>query len=246
MLLYGCLLPKSVIHMCFWKTFVWNKDIFGTRFQKMSQTCLKTSHGPGIRRLRFLQEHLAQDGEISVCLLNYPRACHARQKDRRRFQLVLTWCLWQSITTITWVVVGRIKAVNIKCSTVSHADVFWMIAAIIEKLWHTLRKTDFSFHNSLGHCWMSAIEPAGRVCAAGIHLWTRLCHLCSSPSTKSIPTRQFGIGEVTKASACIRHCSVRLVEKYVVGTFYKKFEILQLDFMPVYSFLNNVRQHHLK
>ena len=67
----------------------------------MSQTCLKTSHGPGIRRLRFLQEHLAQDGEISVFLLRYPRACHARQKDRRRFQLVLTWCLWQSIATIT-------------------------------------------------------------------------------------------------------------------------------------------------
>ena len=136
-------------------------------------------------------------------------------------KFILTWCLWQSITTITWVVVGRIKAVNIKCSTVSYADVFRMIAAVIEKLWHTLRKTDFSLHNSLGHCWMRVIKPAGRVCAAGIHLRTCLCHLCSSPSTKSIPTRQLGIGEVTKASVCIRHCSVWLVEKCVFGAFCK-------------------------
>ena len=147
---------------------------------------------------------------------------HARQNERWHWRSILTWCLWQSITTITWIVVGRIKAVNIKCSTVSHADVFWMIAAIIEKLWHTLRKTDFSLHNSLRHCWMHTIEPAGWVCAAGIHLWTRLCHLCSSSSTKSIPTRQLGIGEVTKASVCIRHCSVRFFEKYVVGAFYKR------------------------
>ena len=45
-----------------------------------------------------------------------------------------------------------------------------MIAAVIEKLWRTLRKTDFSLHNSFGHCWMRATEPAGQVCAAGIHL----------------------------------------------------------------------------
>ena len=163
-------------------------------------------------------------------------------RDRRidDVYFILTWCLWQSIPTITWAAVGRIQAVNIKCSTVSHADVFWMIAAIIEKLWHTLQKTDFSLHNSLGHCWMRAIEPAGRVCDAGIHLRTRLCHLCSSPSTKSIPTRQLGIGEVTKASVCIRHRPVWLVEKCVVGTFYKRFQIVRFDFMAVNSFLNNI------
>ena len=183
----------------------------------MSHACWKTSHGLGIRPLRF-----AQDGCIRICSLLYPRTCHAQQKESRRFQFVLTWCLWQSIATITWVVVWRIKAINIKCSTVSHADVFGLIAAISEKLWLTLQKTDFSLHNSLGHCWMRAIEPAGRVCAAGIHLRTRLCHLCSSPSTKSIPTRQLGIGGATKASVYIRHCSVWLVEKCVVWTFCKR------------------------
>ena len=162
---------------------------------------------------------------------------NARQKDRCRQKFIFTWRLWQSITTITWAAVGRMEAVNIKCSAVSHADVFWMVATIFEKLWQNLRKTDFSFHNSLGHCWMSATEPAGRVCAAGIHRRTYLCHLCSSPSTKSIPTRQLGIGEVTNESGCVRHCSVRVVEKCVVGTFYKRFQTVYLDFMAVYSFL---------
>ena len=171
---------------------------------------------------RFPQGRLAQDGYICVCSLLYPPTCHVQQKESRRFQFVLTWCLWQSIATITWVAVWRIKAINIKCSTVSHADVFSLIAAISEKMWHTLQKTDFSLHNSLGHCWMHAIEPARRVCAAWIRLWRRLCHLCSSPSTKSIPTRQFGIAEVSKPDVYIRHCSVWLVEKCVVEAFYKR------------------------
>ena len=121
-----------------------------------------------------------------------------------------------------------------------------MIAAVIEKLGHTLQKTDFSLHSSLGHCWMRAIEPAGRVCAAGIHLRTWLCYLCSSRSTKSIPTRQLGIAEVTKASSCTRHCSVWLVEKCVVGTFYRRFKKVYLDLIAVDSFLNTILECYFK
>ena len=84
-------------------------------------------------------------------------------------------------------------------------------------------ETHSSLNSPLVYCRVTSIEPTWEIRATAIPINTRLCHLISSCSTKSVPVgRQHMITLKIRFIICFR--SAGLVKNFVVVTFYERKE----------------------
>ena len=109
--------------------------------------------------------------------------------------------------------------VNVEASTVTNSDVSpkRTTAAVIPE-------THSSLHSPLVYCRVTSIEPTRVPCATTIHINTRICHLISSCSPKSVPVgrQQMIIMMIIRFIICFR--SAGLVKNFVIVTFYERKE----------------------
>ena len=88
---------------------------------------------------------------------------------------------------------------------------------------YVIAETHSSLNSPLVYCRVTSIEPTLVICATTIVINTRLCHLISSCSTKSVPVgRQRIITLKIRFIICFR--SAGLVKNFVVVTFYERKE----------------------
>ena len=108
--------------------------------------------------------------------------------------------------------------INVEASTVTDSDVSpkRTTAAVIPEA-HS------SLNSPLVYCRVTSIEPTWVIRATTIPINTRLCHLISSCSTKSVPVgRQHTITMMIRFIICFR--SAGLVKNFVIVTFYERKE----------------------
>ena len=108
--------------------------------------------------------------------------------------------------------------VNVEASTVTNSDVSPKRTTAAVK-----PETHSSLNSSVVYCRVTSIEPTRVPCATTIHINTRLCHLISSCSTKSVPVgRQHTITMMIRFIICFR--SAGLVKNFVIVTFCERKE----------------------
>ena len=109
--------------------------------------------------------------------------------------------------------------VNVEASTVTNSDVSPKRTTAAVK-----PETHSSLHSPLVYCRVTSIEPTRLPCATTIHINTRICHLISSCSPKSVPAgrQQMIRMMIIRFIICFR--SAGLVKNFVIVTFYERKE----------------------